>query len=230
VAAERGRRDGAVPARRARGSLTPEGILDAAAELVDVVGFAGLSMPMLADHLGSGVTSIYWHFRSKDDLVAALTDRVSREVHRRLPPVGDEPWYVEAEAYFRTFRDLILLNAVYREVFAHLGRFLFVRAAMAPTVLRRTEDGLDIFLRAGMGHDRAVAAWRACSTFTRGSVVVGHDAQLDPGPPGPAPTAPGHPVLEGIGGLDRVVRPDDERFATGLALLLDGIRAELEGA
>ncbi len=30
---------------------------------------------MLAKHLDVGVTSIYWYFRKKDDLLNAMTDR-----------------------------------------------------------------------------------------------------------------------------------------------------------
>jgi AcrR family transcriptional regulator len=42
-------------------------------------------MPVLARELGSGVTSIYWYCRSKDELVVALAERVEQQLYARLP-------------------------------------------------------------------------------------------------------------------------------------------------
>src|ERR1700734_3509682 len=70
--------------RRPRGSLSREEILDGARELVEAHGLQQLSMPALAKQLKSGVTSIYWYFRSKDDLLEALTDRVTRDMYLKL--------------------------------------------------------------------------------------------------------------------------------------------------
>ena len=104
--------------RRARGSLSADVILDAAEQIVDHDGLHGLSMPILARALGSGVTSIYWYFRSKDDLVVALADRVEQRLFARLPPVGDGPWDDELVAYFSAYRELIHRTPVYRETFS----------------------------------------------------------------------------------------------------------------
>src|SRR5271168_1493138 len=89
--------------RRARGSLSREEILDAAQELVEAQGLQQLSMPALAKQLKSGVTSIYWYFRSKDDLLEALTDRVTRDMYLKLPPIGDGAWDDELVDYFTAF-------------------------------------------------------------------------------------------------------------------------------
>jgi AcrR family transcriptional regulator len=94
----------AKPARRARGSMSAAEILDTAKRLIERDGIRRLSMPLLAKELGSGVTSIYWYFRSKDDLLEALTAEVLRDMHRQLPPVGDGPWEDELLAYFVAFR------------------------------------------------------------------------------------------------------------------------------
>ena len=52
-------------------------------------------MPLVARELNAGVSSIYWHFRRKDDLLLALTDRVARQLDRGLPPIGNEAWHFE---------------------------------------------------------------------------------------------------------------------------------------
>ena len=53
--------------RRARGSISAEEIIAGAFDVAGRVSLSEFSMPMLAKHLGVGVTSIYWYFRKKDD-------------------------------------------------------------------------------------------------------------------------------------------------------------------
>src|SRR6476659_5632670 len=72
---------GAKPKRRPRGSLDIEEIITGAFELAQDVSIAGLSMPVLAKHLDVPVTSIYWHFRKKEQLLDAMTERATREYH-----------------------------------------------------------------------------------------------------------------------------------------------------
>ena len=69
--------------RRERGSINPDDIIKGAFELAEEVGIDNLSMPLLGKHLGVGVTSIYWYFRKKDDLLNAMTDRALRAVRVR---------------------------------------------------------------------------------------------------------------------------------------------------
>lgn len=65
--------------RRERGSINPDDIIKRAFELAEQIGIDNLSMPLLGKHLGVGVTSIYWYFRKKDDLLNAMTDRALSE-------------------------------------------------------------------------------------------------------------------------------------------------------
>ena len=67
--------EGGARPRRARGSLSREEILAAAYELVEHDGLDALSMPALGRAVGAGVTSIYWYFRNKDDLLVAWPNR-----------------------------------------------------------------------------------------------------------------------------------------------------------
>jgi AcrR family transcriptional regulator len=61
--------------RRDRGSINVDQILNGAFEIAADVSIDNLSMPVLAKHLDVGVTSIYWYFRRKDDLLDAMSDR-----------------------------------------------------------------------------------------------------------------------------------------------------------
>src|ERR1700712_3730618 len=105
--------------RKARGSLSREAILDAALDLVEADGLRALSMPILAARLESGVTSIYWYFKSKNELVDALAHQIFHDLHQQLPPVGRGSWEQEGFDYFVAFRALLRQQAAYREIVAY---------------------------------------------------------------------------------------------------------------
>ncbi len=61
--------------------LSLERIVATAVELLDTEGFDGLTMRRLADRLGSGAMSLYWHVDNKEevfDLALELGARISR--------------------------------------------------------------------------------------------------------------------------------------------------------
>jgi TetR/AcrR family transcriptional regulator, tetracycline repressor protein len=60
--------------------VTRERVLDVAMAIVEAEGVEGLSMRALATKLGVAVTAIYWHVGNKDELLAALVERVGTEV------------------------------------------------------------------------------------------------------------------------------------------------------
>ena len=62
------------PARRV--SLTREGIVDAALVVLDREGLDGFSMRAVAEELGTGAGSLYWHVRGKEELLNLMVDRV----------------------------------------------------------------------------------------------------------------------------------------------------------
>jgi AcrR family transcriptional regulator len=217
--------------RRARGSLSREEILDGAQELVEAQGLQQLSMPALAKQLKSGVTSIYWYFRSKDDLLEALTDRVTRDMYLKLPPIGDGAWDDELVDYFTAFRNLLEATPIYREVFAYRARLLFTRAAFAPAIFRRLDDGLSLFMRAGLSAEQAAEAFNACSNFTRGFVILEHGLESEA--VDEAITEKLHhldaskfPTLGQLDDFERVMWLDDNQFQFGLRLLIAGIRQQ----
>jgi AcrR family transcriptional regulator len=191
--------------------------------MVERNGLRQLSMPALAEQLHSGVTSIYWYFRSKDDLLDALTDRVTREMYHSLPPIGDGTWDDELVEYFVAFRQILEDTPLYREIFAFRARGLFARTAMAPAILRRLEDGLDLLVRAGLSPDQAADAFNACSNYTRGFVLLEHGLDERDRPSLWALEPAELPTLSKVSNLDRVMCLDDQQFRFGLRLLVDGL-------
>jgi AcrR family transcriptional regulator len=65
------------PERRKRpdGELSRERILDAATEIAAERGYEGASIALVSAKCGLPASSIYWHFKNKDDLIAAVIER-----------------------------------------------------------------------------------------------------------------------------------------------------------
>jgi AcrR family transcriptional regulator len=61
--------------RRADGELSRSRILDAATEIAAERGFEGTSIGLVSKKSGLPASSIYWHFKDKDDLIAAVIER-----------------------------------------------------------------------------------------------------------------------------------------------------------
>jgi AcrR family transcriptional regulator len=60
---------------RADGELSRERILDAATEIAAERGYEGTSIGAVSAKCGLPASSIYWHFKDKDDLIAAVIER-----------------------------------------------------------------------------------------------------------------------------------------------------------
>lgn len=223
--------------RRARGSLSREEILGGARDLIEKHGLQELSMPGLARHLGSGVTSIYWYFRSKQELLVALAEFVTHEVYARLPPVSDRPWNEELEAYFTAFREEARKKLVFLELFAHHPRFLFTRPEVTKILVPRIEDELSVLVQAGLSTEQAAHVYSVGSAYTRGFILLEHhlvgeqpddsvEEKLDPLIAGLDPAA--YPTLTQLPSFERAMWLDDERFRFGLRLLIAGIFSEFD--
>jgi AcrR family transcriptional regulator len=61
--------------KRADGELSRERILDAATQIAAERGYEGTSIALVSKKCGLPASSIYWHFKDKDDLIAAVIER-----------------------------------------------------------------------------------------------------------------------------------------------------------
>ena len=61
--------------RRADGELSRARILDAATEIASERGYEGTGIALVSKKCGLPASSIYWHFKDKDDLIAAVIER-----------------------------------------------------------------------------------------------------------------------------------------------------------
>ena len=217
--------------RRARGSLSREEILGAARALIESDGLQQLGFPRLARQLKAGASSLYWYFPSRDDLLAALVDEVTREMYLRLAPIGDGPWDEEIVAYHVAFRRLLESTPIYREVFAYRAQTLFLGSRMAPHLLRSIEAALAMFVRAGLTPDDAAQAFNAFSVYTRAFVLIEHgidEEEIDEHSLelinfSMAKLAADLPAVGSLDGVEAMVSLGDAVFRAGLRLLVGGL-------
>jgi TetR/AcrR family transcriptional regulator, tetracycline repressor protein len=90
---------------RERRPLTRDAIVDAALTLLDRDGLAGLSMRKLADELGVGAASLYWHVGDKEELLGLLLDRIVGETE--VPEPDPENWQEQVKEMGRESRRLL---------------------------------------------------------------------------------------------------------------------------
>jgi AcrR family transcriptional regulator len=155
--------------RRERGSINPDDIINGAFELAEQVGIDNLSMPLLGKHLGVGVTSIYWYFRKKDDLLNAMTDRALKQYVFATPYVEAKDWRETLGNHARTMRTTFLGNPI-------LCDLILIRSALSPRAAKlgvvAVEKAIESLVEAGLPPADAFDTYSAMSVHVRGSVVL----------------------------------------------------------
>lgn len=69
-----------------RGAQSRDAILDTAGELMARHGYAATSISMISTACGLPVSSLYWHFGSKDGIYVAVLERARTTLLAALPP------------------------------------------------------------------------------------------------------------------------------------------------
>lgn len=155
--------------RRERGSLNPEDIIQGAFELAEEVSIDGLSMPLLGKHLDVGVTSIYWYFRKKDDLLNAMTDRALSEYAFAAPFVEADHWRETLRNHARTMRETFRDNPI-------LCDLILIRSSLSTDAARlgaqSIERAIASLVKAGFSVEAAFDLYSAINLHVRGSVVL----------------------------------------------------------
>ncbi|MFH9393730.1 TetR/AcrR family transcriptional regulator C-terminal domain-containing protein [Streptomyces sp. NPDC017413] len=94
------------PAPRQEPPLTRGRITEAAIALLDEEGMERLTMRHLAERLGIGATTLYWHVDTKDDVVDLATDAIFAEAP--LPDGHAENWQENVVALLSGCRTMLL--------------------------------------------------------------------------------------------------------------------------
>jgi TetR/AcrR family tetracycline transcriptional repressor len=131
-------------------------IVRAALGLLDEVGFDGLTMRNLAKKLGIQAASLYWHVRSKQDLLSLLAEEICSPMHE---PDRTLSWNDQLEALAHEYRQVLLAHRDAAQVLASSG------GPSGPQRLRLTEIGLRTLLDAGFSHKDAAYAGMLLNDF-----------------------------------------------------------------
>ena len=155
--------------RRERGSISVDEIVNGAFEVAAAVSIDNLSMPVLARHLGVGVTSIYWYFRKKDELLDAMTDRALAHYEFTVPDIDASNWRESLRNHAQTMRKQFLANPVLCDLVLIRGHYGMPALHGA---LYEIERPVAALVDAGLTPEQAVETYGAISVHSRGSVVL----------------------------------------------------------
>lgn len=131
------------PPRRGepRSALTREAIVTAALRVLDEVGLERFTMRRVADEVGTGAATLYWHVTGKEQLIHLLLDRVMGEIE--LPEPDPSRWEDQIREFARAGR------ATFRRhpgvALASLGR-----VPVGPNLVRIMEWFLGLLRGAGI--------------------------------------------------------------------------------
>lgn len=201
-------------------------IIHTAIELIDELGLDGISMRLLACRLCIKAPSLYWHFKSKQDLLNAVTNELTQHLGR-------------SDDLNQTWKKRVLVQACelraalcsHRDVVRMLNECILLNE----NELRGADVKVGILLSANLSNK--TAAWAAFATmnYVKGFVIeeqkIAHLQSLHSDcegfPPALETTQGGlYPNLSQVSG-DLFSLDMDARFEFGLTVFLDGLAAQM---
>lgn len=188
-----------------------EDVVRHALDVLDRYGLESLTMRRLAGDLDVRPSALYWHFPSKQELLAAVAEEVLAPLRGLPARIVDAPWEQQVRAWCRGLRDAVLAHRDGAEVVA--TTWSFGLGARSPydglvAVLSGPEPG-----GAALPREVAEAAALTLLHFTFGHTT---DEQT-------------HLQANSAGAIDTpvaaMVSSAADSYGLGLDLVLDGIRA-----
>jgi TetR/AcrR family transcriptional regulator, tetracycline repressor protein len=211
-----------------RTTLTPRTVVEGALALADAEGLEAVTIRRLAWGLGVTPMALYWHFRSKDELLDGMAASVFEEIDPAVDATAT--WQEHLRALLGSMLDVLRAHP-------SAAVLLSTRTVSTEGSLRTTEVALDILRRGGFSPTEATQVARhALSTVANlvggepGVIVREESGKLTDArrrarlfleslPPERYPR-----LVEAATPLSEGVDPD-AYFAFGLDLLLAGIEA-----
>lgn len=140
------------PADGERARLTKAAVVDRALQLADADGLEALTIRKLAADLGVTPMALYWHFRSKDELLEGLAERVWGEVDINVDSAA--PWPDQLRG---------LLESLLRVLRTHPAApaMLLQSEKQGEAWANAAEVALEVLRGAGFGPDAASAIARS---------------------------------------------------------------------
>src|SRR5580700_3420530 len=152
-----------------RARLSKRAVTDRALKLADADGLDALTIRKLAQDLGVTPMALYWHFRSKEDLLEGMAEQVWGEIDVHVD--ASAPWWAQLRGGLES-----LLRVL--RVHPSAPQLVLEHEKRNEAALRATEATLEI-LR-GAGFDAEHAAEIARSTLWTGIMLVMSESGYHP--------------------------------------------------
>jgi len=153
-----------------RSRLSKKTVVDRGLALADASGLDGLTIRRLAQDLHVTPMALYWHFRSKEELLVALADQVWSEIDTGIDPA--RPWSRQLQG---------LLESLIRVLRAHpcASQLLLETEKQSEAFLQATEVTLEVLRSAGFDPQHASEVAR--SALWTGLMLVMSEPGVHPG-------------------------------------------------
>jgi AcrR family transcriptional regulator len=187
-------------------------------------------MPRLAQHLDVGVTSIYWYFKSKEELLDALTAEAFHRFYGRMPQIEGRKWDDVLREFFTNFRSILREDEVLCDLcIMRTGHYTDDTIQITWS---RIEEILEVLVAAGFSDESATHAYFSLSVYTRGSLFIERSLRAGGINPGAAlnprvQLAAAMPVMSHEVARYNWYMVSDDDFHFGLETILSGLRTLL---
>ena len=208
-----------------RAGLTRQTIIQTALGLLDQVGLEGLTVRRLAAELGVQSPALYWHLRSKQELLDAMADAITMAAGMG-PPHHGESWQHWLARRARAYR---------RSLLAHRdGARIVANARMSPATLGMLDEELTAMVGCGFTPALALRTIMAIAHYVNGFVLQEQTERQEDTQPPAGELAAMAELLDGGGWSTLLVAIreggsplGEEAFEYGLQALIDGTTTAL---
>ena len=149
--------------------LSKRTVTENALKLADADGLDTLTIRKLAEHLGVTPMALYWHFRSKEELLEGVAEQVWGEIDVNVDP--DAPWWAQLQGLLESLVTVLRAHAA-------AAQLLLAHEKRNEAALRATEVTLNVLRTAGF--DPRHASEIARSTLWTGITLVMSDPGYKP--------------------------------------------------
>jgi len=191
-----------------------------------------MTMPRLAAFLNVGVTSIYWYFKSKRELLDAMTDEALVSFYESMPPLRSQGWEDMLREFFVSFYTLLAADPLKCDLIVRRIGNQADEGAMHSW--DRAEQLLTALADAGFPPSLARHAFFTLSIYTQGFLLVERTGRVSGAISSPPAGGSSDLVMADAaqappGGTAGAGRPAPEEFEFGITNIIAGLRQLLPG-
>jgi TetR/AcrR family tetracycline transcriptional repressor len=146
-----------------RPSLDRATVVQTALELLKKVGLDGLTTRRLADELGVKSPALYWHFRSKQELLDAMADALIRAAGMG-PPRSGETWQEWLARRVCAYRASLL-------AYPDSARIVAGARQLSSTAIRAFNEELEAMVALGFDSVQALRTITALTNYVNGFIL-----------------------------------------------------------